>query len=61
MAKTVVLIGALDTKGKEFAFVKDLIEQQGLKTLVIDFGVLGEPVFEPDIGRVESFKSLKLA
>jgi uncharacterized protein (UPF0261 family) len=53
MAKTVVLIGALDTKGKEFAFVKDLIEQQGLKTLVIDFGVLGEPVFEPDIGREE--------
>ncbi len=53
MAKTVVLIGALDTKGKEFAFVKDLIEQQGLKTLVIDFGVLGEPVFESDIGREE--------
>jgi uncharacterized protein (UPF0261 family) len=53
MAKTVVLIGALDTKGKEFAFVKDLIEQQGLKTLVIDFGVLGEPAFEPDIGREE--------
>lgn len=53
MAKTVVLIGALDTKGKEFAFVKDLIEQQGLETLVIDFGVLGEPAFEPDIGREE--------
>jgi uncharacterized protein (UPF0261 family) len=53
MAKTVVLIGALDTKGKEFAFVKDLIEQQGLKTLVVDFGVLGKPAFEPDIGREE--------
>jgi uncharacterized protein (UPF0261 family) len=53
MAKTVVLIGALDTKGKEFAFVKDLIEQQGLKTLMVDFGVLGEPAFEPDIGREE--------
>jgi uncharacterized protein (UPF0261 family) len=53
MAKTVVLIGALDTKGKEFAFVKGLIEQQGLKTQVIDFGVLGEPAFEPDIGREE--------
>jgi uncharacterized protein (UPF0261 family) len=53
MAKTVVLIGALDTKGKEFAFVKDLIEQQGLKTLAVDFGVLGKPAFESDIGREE--------
>lgn len=53
MAKTVVIVGALDTKGEEFAFVKDLIEKQGLKTLVVDFGVLGEPAFEPDIGREE--------
>ncbi len=51
MKKTVVLVGSLDTKGEEFAFVKDLIEKQGLETLVVDFGVLGEPAFEPDIGR----------
>jgi len=53
MTKTVVMVGALDTKGKEFAFVKDLIERQGLETLVVDFGVLGEPAFEPDVGRDE--------
>lgn len=53
MTKTVVIVGALDTKGKEFAFVKDLIEKQGLKTLVVDFGVLGKPEFEPDISREE--------
>ena len=51
MAKTVVIIGTLDTKGKEFAFIKDLIEKEGLKTLVIDFGVMGEPAFKPEIRR----------
>ena len=51
MPKTVVIVGALDTKGQEFAFVRDLIEKQGLATLVVDFGVLGEPAFAPDIPR----------
>jgi uncharacterized protein (UPF0261 family) len=53
MPKTVVIVGALDTKGHEFAFVKQLIEKQGVETLVVDFGVLGEPVFQADISRVE--------
>jgi uncharacterized protein (UPF0261 family) len=57
MAKTVVIVGTLDTKGEEFAFVKGLIEKQGPKTLVLDFGVLGEPAFEPDIGRDEVAKA----
>ena len=51
--KTVVIAGALDTKGAEFAFVKDLIEKQGLRVLVVDFGILGEPGFPPDIKRDE--------
>ncbi len=53
MTKTVVLVGSLDTKGEEFAFVKAMIEQEGLKTLVVDFGVMGEPPFEPDVKRAE--------
>ncbi len=53
MAKTVVIVGALDTKGQEFAFIKGLIEQTGLHTLVVDFGVLGTPAFAPDIPRDE--------
>ena len=53
MSKTVVIVGALDTKGQEFIFAKDLIEQQGLRTLVVDFGVLGEPAFKPDVTRAE--------
>ena len=53
MSKTVVLIGALDTKGREFALVKNLIEATGLNTLVVDFGVMGAPSFEPDVKRDE--------
>jgi uncharacterized protein (UPF0261 family) len=51
MSKTVVLVGSLDTKGKEFAFVKELIEAQGLNTLVVDFGVMGQPAFTPEVTR----------
>ncbi len=49
--KTVVLAGALDTKAVEFAWVKALIEKQGVRTLVIDVGILGEPGFAPDVSR----------
>jgi len=51
MSKTVVMVGSLDTKGQEYAFVKELIEAEGLETLVVDFGVMGEPSFEPDVTR----------
>lgn len=49
MGKTVVLVGALDTKGEEFRFVRDIIQARGLETLVVDFGVLGDPAFEPEV------------
>jgi uncharacterized protein (UPF0261 family) len=51
MPKTVVIVGSLDTKGAEFAFIRDLIEKQGLQTLVVDFGVMGPPAFDPDVSR----------
>src|SRR5450756_1249831 len=51
MAKTVVIVGALDTKGEDFRYVKELIEGQGVATLVVDFGVMGPPAFAPDITR----------
>ena len=51
MSKTVVLVGSLDTKGQEFAFVKGLIEAEGLNTLVVDFGVMGQPAFAPEVTR----------
>jgi uncharacterized protein (UPF0261 family) len=53
MPKPVVIVGALDTKGEEFRFVCDLIRARGLETLVIDFGVMGDPSFPPDIAADE--------
>ena len=53
MAKTVALLGALDTKGAEYAFVKQCIEARGHRTLLIDVGVLGRPTPEPDVSRRE--------
>lgn len=49
MNKTILLIGALDTKGEEFAFVKQIIENNGFNTLLLDTGILGEPIVSPDI------------
>ncbi len=49
MSKTIAVIGALDTKGGEFAFVRREIERRGHRALVIDSGVISEPGFEPDI------------
>jgi uncharacterized protein (UPF0261 family) len=51
----VLLIGTLDTKGTELGFVRDLLGEAGVRTLVMDAGVLGEPAFEPDIDRVQVF------
>ena len=49
--KIIALLGALDTKGAEYAFLKQCIEARGFKTLVIDVGVLEPPFFTPDISR----------
>jgi uncharacterized protein (UPF0261 family) len=49
MGKCIAIVGALDTKGTEIAYVKELIESEGLQTLVIDGGILGWPSFQPDI------------
>jgi uncharacterized protein (UPF0261 family) len=53
MPKPVVLVGALDTKGAEFQFVRELLQAQGLETILVDFGVLGDPPVTPDIGSDE--------
>ena len=51
--KTVVLLATLDTKGEETRFVKELIEARGLRALVVDTGVRGEPFFAADVSRAE--------
>jgi len=50
MTKTVVLIGTLDTKGPEIAYLRDRLRELELNTIVIDSGILGEPLdIFPDI------------
>jgi len=53
VTKTIALLGALDTKGIEYRFVKECIEARGHGTLLIDVGVLGPPALEPDVSRRE--------
>lgn len=51
---TVLLIGTLDTKGREIAYCRDKIRELGSEALVLDSGILGEPLdIVPDISRAE--------
>ncbi len=48
----VAVIGTLDTKGPEIAYVRDRLRTLGVEPVVIDAGILGEPVeITPDVGR----------
>jgi uncharacterized protein (UPF0261 family) len=50
---TVVLLGTLDTKGFEYAFLRERLRERGVDVLVVDAGI-HEPVgLEPDIPRQE--------
>ena len=53
MTRRIAIIGTLDTKGAEFAYLRDRIRERGLETLVVDIGVLGEPLFLPDVSSAE--------
>src|SRR2546426_12056422 len=50
---TIGILGTLDTKGVEHAFVAAQIRARGHETLVIDVGTIGEPGLKPDITRSE--------
>jgi uncharacterized protein (UPF0261 family) len=51
LAKNIVLIGTLDTKGPEFEYVKKIIESRGHHTTLVDVGILGAPQVAPNITR----------
>ncbi len=52
--KNVLLIGTLDTKGPEVAYLRDRVQAFGVGTIVADSGILGEPLdITPDITRAE--------
>jgi len=51
--KTVALVGTFDSKGEEFAFLKEQIERRGVAALTVDVGAKGPPAFPPDITAAE--------
>ena len=53
----VYLIGTLDTKGQELAFVRDLLQHLELATCVVDAGCLGDPAIAADINRSRVFQA----
>lgn len=50
---TIAVLGTLDTKGAEHAYVAELIRQRGHQTLLIDTGSGEPPSVQPDIRREE--------
>jgi len=53
MPKRIVILSTLDTKGEEAKYLKDLIEAQGFKTILLDTSIGGEPTLAPDISSEE--------
>ena len=50
----VLLIGTLDTKGPEIAYVRDRLRGHGVDVIVADSGILGDPLdIVPDVTRAE--------
>jgi uncharacterized protein (UPF0261 family) len=50
---TVVLLGTLDTKGDEYAFLRDRVAEAGCRVVMINGGPLADPDYETDFGRAE--------
>lgn len=50
--KTIAIAGTFDTKGNEFLYVKNLVEELGLNSFMIHTGVF-EPAFESDVSNEE--------
>lgn len=46
--KTIAIAGTFDTKGREYQYIKTLIEEKGVATFTIHFGVF-DPLFTPDV------------
>jgi uncharacterized protein (UPF0261 family) len=53
MPKHIVILSTLDTKGQEAKYLKDLIEAQGFKTVLIDSSIGGDPTLQPDVSSEE--------
>jgi uncharacterized protein (UPF0261 family) len=50
-APIVVLVGTLDSKGAEFAFLRERLSAAGIETVLVDVGTQGPPRAQPDVPR----------
>jgi uncharacterized protein (UPF0261 family) len=50
---TIAILGTLDSKGEEHAFVAEIVRSRGHVALLIDVGTGDEPTVKPDITRYE--------
>src|SRR5688572_16572671 len=53
---SVFLFATLDTKGREAAFVRDLLRSWGIEVTLVDVGALGEPLVSADVPRSRIFE-----
>ena len=51
--KTIAVLGTLDSKGEEHAFVADLIRRKGFGVMMIDVGTGAEPTVDVDVTRYD--------
>ena len=52
-SRTVLLIGTLDTKGHEYAYLRDRLLADGVDVLVVDVGINDTEGISPDVTRHE--------
>jgi uncharacterized protein (UPF0261 family) len=50
---TIAILGTLDSKGEEHAFVAEIVRSRGHVACLIDVGTGGEPCVEPDVTRFQ--------
>ncbi len=51
--ESIAILGTLDTKGEEIAYLRDQVAELGLQVVLVDVGVLGQPALKADLTREE--------
>ena len=57
MPEPILIVSSLDTKGQEVTFLKDIIEQRGHQTILLDMSMGGEVLIPADITSEEVAKA----
>ena len=59
--KIIAVLGTLDTKGAEVAFIREQIEALGGSALVLDMGVIGSAATSADVTREQVAEAQRLS